>query len=320
MDKVSIIVPVYRVENYLRRAVDALLGQTYTNVEVILVDDGSPDGSGGICDSYQDPRVRVLHQKNGGVSAARNVGLAVAEGDWIAFCDGDDWFAPNMVESMLSCAQKEQADLVICDYQIVADGRPPMVCHSVAGMAGGCDARLVIATGSISSCTHLVKKALFDRAGVRYPEGIGQYEELPVMPVLAKHASRIAVVDAPLYNYYQRFDGSSASNAGASSAAQFRRAYGQMAILLGEGFENEGQYHAIYALLYGEVLRLCKAKAPAGEIKKAICEFEEEFPNWRENPYLPHFGRAKNLFLRLCSLRLITALRMLSWVHGKLVN
>ena len=184
MDKVSIIVPVYRVENYLRRAVDALLGQTYTNVEVILVDDGSPDGSGGICDSYQDPRVRVLHQKNGGVSAARNAGLAVAEGDWIAFCDGDDWFAPNMVESMLSCAQKEQADLVICDYQIVADGRPGVVCHSVEGLESGCDARLVIATGPISSCTHLVKKALFDRAGVGYPVGVRQYEELPVMPVL----------------------------------------------------------------------------------------------------------------------------------------
>ena len=140
------------------------------------------------------------------------------------------------------------------------------------------------------------------------------------MPVLAARAKRIAVVKEPLYNYFQRGDGTSASNAGADTAAQFRRAYDQMAQLLGGGFEKEAEYHAIYGLLYGEVLRLCKAKAAAGEIRRTICEFETEFPNWRENPYLPHFGRAKNLFLRLCSLRFVTALRLLSWVHGKLVN
>jgi DegV family protein with EDD domain len=89
---------------------------------------------------------------------------------------------------------------------------------------------------------------------------------------------------------------------------------------LGEGFEKEAQLHAIYALLYGEVLRLCKEKAEAKTIKICIENFEKEFPNWRENPYLPYFGRAKNLFLRLCGLRFVAALRLLSWAHSKLVG
>ena len=87
MEQVTVIVPVYKVEKYLRRTVDALLGQTYENIQIILVDDGSPDGSGAICDEYakKDGRVLALHQKNAGVSAARNAGLDAATGDWVAF-------------------------------------------------------------------------------------------------------------------------------------------------------------------------------------------------------------------------------------------
>ena len=321
MEKVSIIVPVYRVERYLRRTVESLLGQTHKAMEVILVDDGSPDGSGALCDvlAGEDGRVTVLHQENAGVSAARNAGIEAATGDWVGFCDGDDWFAPDFVEKLLACAQKEQADFVVCDYQIVADDRPPVVSGSVAMLESGCDKALAVALGPISSCTHLVRKSLFDR-GVRYPVGVRQYEELPVMPVLASLAARIGVVDAPLYNYYQRGDGTSASNRSDGVAESFTVAYGQMVAALGEEYHREAEYHAIYALLYGEVLRLCKAGASAKEIKHTIGAFEKQYPDYRENPYIAHMGRAKTLFLGLCRLRFVTALRLLSWVHGKLVG
>lgn len=318
MELVSVIVPVYGVEKYLRRTVDALLGQTYKNLQIILVDDGSPDGCGAICDEYaqRDGRVLALHQKNAGVSAARNAGLDAARGEWVAFCDGDDWFEPAMVERLLTAAREEQADFAVCDYYVTS-GEGKLAAGSVAALESGCENALAVAVGPISSCTHLVRRELFT---VRYTVGQRQYEELPVIPVLAARAKRIAVVDAPLYNYFQRGDGTSASNAGADTAAQFRRAYDQMAQLLGDGFEKEAEHHAVYALLYGEVLRLCKAKHPAKDIKACIEEFEKEYPNWRENPYMPHFGRAKNLFLRLCSLRFAAALRLLAWAHSKLVG
>ena len=93
MDLISIIVPVYNIEKYLDRCIQSILSQTYTNFELLLIDDGSTDSSGAICDSYaeQDSRVRVFHKPNGGVSSARNMGLDNANGEWITFCDSDDW-------------------------------------------------------------------------------------------------------------------------------------------------------------------------------------------------------------------------------------
>ncbi len=104
---VSVIVPVYRVEELLRRCVDSILAQTHQNLEVILVDDGSPDGCGPICDEYAltDRRVLVIHQDNGGLSAARNAGLDAAQGDYIAFVDADDWIDPGMVAELLRLAE-----------------------------------------------------------------------------------------------------------------------------------------------------------------------------------------------------------------------
>lgn len=116
---ISIIVPVYRVEQYLVKCVESLLGQTYRETEIILVDDGSPDQCGAICDGYaaRDSRIRVIHQPNGGVSSARNAGLAAASGEYIGFVDPDDWVQPDMYERMLEEMTARQADLVICGYQ-----------------------------------------------------------------------------------------------------------------------------------------------------------------------------------------------------------
>ena len=111
---ISVIVPIYKVERYLRQCVDSILNQTHSALEVILVDDGSPDGSGKICDEYaaRDSRVRVIHKKNGGLSDARNAGIDIARGDYIAFVDSDDWLEPDTYESMLAAMEKYQAKLV----------------------------------------------------------------------------------------------------------------------------------------------------------------------------------------------------------------
>lgn len=117
MDKISVIVPVYQAEQYLNRCVDSILTQTYTNLEIILVDDGSKDRSGQICDEYarQDRRVKAIHKKNAGVAAARNTGLDVATGTYLAFVDSDDYIDPYMYEKMMDKAVQYECDLVMCD-------------------------------------------------------------------------------------------------------------------------------------------------------------------------------------------------------------
>ena len=125
MCEISVIIPVYKAEATLRRCVNSLLAQTYHNFEIILVDDGSPDKSGDICNQYAciDNRVRVIHKDNGGVSSARQIGINVAKGKYIIHADSDDWVDPNMLEELYIRMQLTQADLVICDYILELPGK-----------------------------------------------------------------------------------------------------------------------------------------------------------------------------------------------------
>ena len=118
-DLISVIMPVYKVEKYLAQSIESVLNQDYQNLELILIDDGSPDESGRICDEYaaKDPRVRVIHQKNGGAAAAKNAGLKSATGTYLSFVDSDDYLEPDVFGHMLRVLLENQADAVQCSFQ-----------------------------------------------------------------------------------------------------------------------------------------------------------------------------------------------------------
>ena len=122
---ISVIVPIYNVKAYLDRCVESLLGQSYKNLEIFLVDDGSTDGCGKVCDRYaaQDPRITVLHKKNGGLSDARNAALDAAQGEYYAFVDGDDWVSPYYVENLYRALRKADADIAVSCFEEVFEGR-----------------------------------------------------------------------------------------------------------------------------------------------------------------------------------------------------
>ena len=124
-NKISIIVPAYNIETYLARTLDSILAQTYPNIEVIVVNDGSKDGTGAVLDRFatQDPRIRAIHKENGGVTSARLRGLAEATGEWIGFVDGDDLIEPDMYARLLENALKYDADISHCGYRMVFPSR-----------------------------------------------------------------------------------------------------------------------------------------------------------------------------------------------------
>ena len=133
MSKISIIVPVYKTEKYLERCVSSILNQTYRDLEVILVDDGSPDNCPKMCDAFAeaDARVRVIHKKNGGVSTARNDGLDVANGEYITFVDSDDWIEPDMYAAMMGKVQENDCDIVMCDCLKEYGNRSELYTHEI---------------------------------------------------------------------------------------------------------------------------------------------------------------------------------------------
>lgn len=127
---VSIIIPVYKTESYLAKCIESCMHQTYQNIEIILIEDGSPDRYGEICDAYakQDERIRVIHKENTGVSDSRNEGLEIASGEFIMFVDSDDWIDAEMVEELVTAQQKYDVDLVECGHRnIYKDGKISLI-------------------------------------------------------------------------------------------------------------------------------------------------------------------------------------------------
>lgn len=126
---VSVIVPIYKVEKYLKKCVDSILDQTYTNLEIILVDDGSPDNCPKFCDEYakQDDRIKVIHKENGGLSDARNAGMKIATGEYVSFIDSDDYISCDFIETLYYTIKAENSDIVECDIVRFEDGTTPVI-------------------------------------------------------------------------------------------------------------------------------------------------------------------------------------------------
>ena len=198
---VSVIVPVYNVAPYLREALDSAVHQTYHNIEIILVDDGSTDGSGSICDEYcSDSRVQVIHQENRGVSNARNVGLDRAAGDFIAFLDSDDAYHPEFVQRMLDKA--ESADIVICqymNYQLSFNSKGQAAILAKEGIYDRTKALQELLCGKINVevCNKLYRKELWNQ--VRFPENLVCAEDRSVCYRIFDLCNHVYYLEKPLY-------------------------------------------------------------------------------------------------------------------------
>lgn len=199
--KISVIVPVYKAEKYLHRCVDSILAQTFTDFEVLLIDDGSPDRSGEICDEYaqKDSRVRVFHKENGGVSSARQCGIDNANGEYTIHADPDDWVEPNMLEELYAKAKEDDADMVICDFyynsktkQIYQRQKPTALDHETVlkelfqQLHGSC-------------WNKLVKRTCYK--DIRFDQTLSLYEDLFFNACLLRKPIKISYVPKAYYHY-----------------------------------------------------------------------------------------------------------------------
>lgn len=209
--KISVIVPVYNVEPYLKTCVDSILGQSYGNLEVFLVDNGSTDSGGVLCDTYaqEDSRVTALHTPNNGISDARNLGLERATGEWLAFVDSDDWLHRDYFRLLMHSAEQTEADIALCDYREVHDGDTvddaPVAepdnwtvfsqQQAMHNLYNELYLNTVIAWGKVYA------RHVFE--GVRFPSGRNHEDEAVAHQVLAR-SERVVFLHSQLYYYRQR--------------------------------------------------------------------------------------------------------------------
>lgn len=204
----SIIVPVYKVEKYIRKCIDSILAQTFTNFELILVDDGSPDCCGYICEEYAliDKRIKVIHKENGGLSAARNSGIDIALGEIIAFVDSDDWIHPQMYEKMIKYLNANGVDIVCCDTYIVKNSKTVFKArYNENKILTQTQAVNYILEGAIDNAAwnKIYNKDLFKK--IRYPVG-RVFEDVATTYRLFAVAEKVGVLKEPLYYYLKRTD------------------------------------------------------------------------------------------------------------------
>ena len=200
---ISVIVPVYNAEKYLARCIESLLGQTHREIELILVDDGSGDASGGICDGFaaRDARGRVIHKENAGVSAARNDGIEAARGEFIAFCDNDDFYAPAMLERLLGMCVEYDCDIAQCGLRKgTAESLDTPTLQQVTTMTGREMLESFYTRASIYIWDKLYRREVW--ADVRFPVGSYTDEDQWVVHHLLGAARRIASTSEALYYHY----------------------------------------------------------------------------------------------------------------------
>jgi len=220
-DLISIIVPVYKSEKYLKKCIDSILNQTYKNIEIILVNDGCPDKSGKICDDYaeKEKRIKIIHKENGGLSDARNKGIELASGKYIGFVDSDDYIEKNMYETLYNMIKTNNADISICSFYLENEN------DKIENMKNKfkCEEETKLILNKIQVLKELLtnpkiqnyawdklyKKELFK--DIRFPIG-RSFEDINVMYRLFDKVNKVVYTDVPKYHYVQREDSISHNN------------------------------------------------------------------------------------------------------------
>ena len=286
---VSVIIPVYNSEKYTEKCIRSLLGQTYRNLELLIIDDGSTDQSGAILDrlSGEDTRIRLIHQKNAGVAAARNRGIDLATGTYLTFVDGDDYVAPDYIQCLVDCARKNEAELVICGLQFVKED-------------GTCLKKVVPGTYRrfeqeewtfrISAvCSHLYKKTLWDRWQIRFLSG-ERGEDMPISLFFSAICDKIVTLPEAGYFYVQHESSAMHRFAGLQNYMPPYRALEQAVHRVQEiGVQNSPEYYELFVL---RILATCYFQLGRGasqERMHELCNYitrilRDNFPAYYKNP------------------------------------
>ena len=319
MPKFSLIVPVYRIEEYLPKCIDSVLAQTCQDFELLLIDDGSPDGCGKICDDYaarHPDRIRAVHQPNGGAGAARNHGIRLSHGEYLLFVDGDDYLSPDFLAALTGVIEKTPADLVLFGALVERDGR------QVGRLDETVPAERLLTVrdepelyfGVMAPWNRAYRRTLFTENDIEFATKVW-YEDIRVVTKLLAVAQTAYRLPGAYYHYLQR-EGSAMNNKNVTRNAEILQAYDDILGWYGahgfwEARRAELTFQAVQHILLAATVRvlLIDRKSPlVGEFRAYM---ERNFPDFRENRYLPLLDKNKRLVYRLLLKRRYRTVRMI---------
>ena len=306
MPLLSVVIPIYNVESYLAGCLDSVLTPPPKDVELILVDDGSTDGSGAIAEAYAarfPSLIRLIHQENRGLGGARNTGIDAACGDYLLFLDSDDTLAPGAVTEMLD-ALHSNADIVFFDYVCLNEEGKPLSYQTGCGKDGpfSPSAYPQLVFELPSACNKLWRRSLFSESGIRFPERLW-FEDLATSPRLYLRAASASAIHRPWLRYLQR----SGSITNAKNPARNREIITALS-LVQEDYRQQGQLEryekeleilAVKHQLLASTVRVILADPKSPLQRELLEDLNRRFPHWRENPYLPQLPKQHRLLLRL---------------------
>lgn len=304
MPIVSVIVPVYNVEKYLRKCLNSLVNQTLKDIEIIVVNDGSPDNSQLIIEEYisKYPSVKGVIKSNGGLADARNYGLQYATGKYIGFIDSDDSVEPDMYEKLVSKAEQEQADLVVCDLEYVwEDGsKEPMRMAGLNRVNGKSD-RESLFVSPLFAWNKLYRREFFMNTGLQYSVG-KWYEDIPVTVPLFALANKVAYVPEVMIHYLQR----GTSIMGSGYDKRMYHIFDQMKFIY-DYYQKNGLFNTYkdgieylfveHLMLYG-AFRFLRTEHYKELCTESFKTMKQYFPEYRKNSYLHHFSFKNRMFIR----------------------
>lgn len=289
MVKVSVIVPAYNVEAYIEACLDSIVNQTLKEIEVIIINDGSTDGTKGKIETYQkqEPnKIKVIHKENEGQGKARNIGIDTACGEFVTFVDADDTIEHEMLEKMYEQVANQQADVILCDYYEIIQGKKVLK-KAIPQKTNNVKKDYIVSVAG--PCNKLIRTKLLKDHNLRFLE-TGIYEDIAMIPLIGLYANQILYLEAPYYHYHIR-QGSTMRQKEFNDKLlsiytvmeTLEKGFKQSNVY--EEFQEELEYIYIRHLLYAGTGRFLEYKEGIDQVHKIVWIMKQQYPNWRKNPY-----------------------------------
>lgn len=288
MIKVSVIVPAYNVEKYIEPCLNSIISQTLKEIEIIIINDGSTDGTKSKIDMYQKKysNITAIHKENEGQGKARNRGIEIACGEFVTFVDADDTINENMLEKMYQEATLKQADVIVCDYyEMIQD--QTIRKKAIPQKTGNSKKDYIVSIAG--PCNKLIRTKILKEHNLRFLE-TGIYEDIAMIPLIGVYANKICYLEEPYYHYYIR-QGSTMRQKEFNE--KLLSIYMVMETLEKgfrqsnryEEFKEELEYIYIRHLLYAGTGRFLEYEEGIKQVPKIVSIMKNQYPNWRKNPY-----------------------------------